>query len=157
MDYEAERERLLKVIELEQKRVDAAKDAEAKTAEVVAKATADKAAAEADLQKKRDEYVARNAQKERAGMMMQSTVGAFWGPGVTAEEARKSREDAALDFAESEEGKKAADKVKQLKDILDGIKTHEKAVADRAVAANIPERYIESAEQRMAQSIGASR
>ena len=134
VDYEAERERLQKVIELEQKRVDAAKDAEAKTAEVVAKATADKAAAEADLQKKRDEYVARNAQKERAGMMMQSTAGAFWVPGVTAEEARKSREDAALDFEESEEGKKAADKVKQLKDILDGIKTDEKAVADRADA-----------------------
>ena len=129
VDYEAERARLEKVIELEQKRIAAAKDAEKKTAEVVAKATADKAAAEADLQKKRDEYVARNAQKERAGMMMQSTVGAFWVPGVTAEEARKSREDAALDFAESEEGKKAADKVKQLKDILDGIKTDEKAIA----------------------------
>lgn len=134
VDYEAERERLFKVIELEQKRVDAAKEAEAKTAEVVAKATADKAAAEADLQKKRDEYVARNAKKERAGMMMQSTVGAYWVPSVTAEEARKSREDAALDFAESEEGKKAADKVKQLKDILAGIKTDEKAVADRADA-----------------------
>ena len=129
VDYEAERARLEKVIELEQKRVAAAKDAEKKTAEVVAKATADKAAAEADLQKKRDEYVARNAQKERAGVMMQSTVGAFWVPGVTAEEARKSREDAAFDFAESEEGKKAADKVKQLKDFLDGIKTDEKAIA----------------------------
>lgn len=129
VDYEAERKRLFKVIKLEQKRVDAAKEAEAKTAEVVAKATAAKAAAEADLQKKRDEYVARNAQKERAGMMMQTTVGAYWVPGVTAEEARKSREDAALDFAESEEGKKAADKVKQLKDILAGIKTDEKALA----------------------------
>ncbi len=134
VDYEAERERLQKVIELEQKRVDAAKDAEAKTAEVVAKATADKAAAEADLQKKRDEYIRKHSQTEGHTYASGMIGGAVITHTVTAEEAAKSRQDAALDFAESEEGKKAADKVKQLKDILAGIKTDEKAVADRADA-----------------------
>lgn len=129
LDYEMERKRLENIMAMEQKRVDDAERAEAETAEAVKKATAEKAAAEAEYQKKRDEYVARHAQTERAGMMMQSSAGAIWMPGVTAEEARKSREDAALDFEESEEGKKAAERVKQLKDALAGIKTDEKALA----------------------------
>ena len=134
VDYEAERERLLKVIELEQKRVDAAKDAEAKTAEVVAKATADKAAAEADLQKKRDEYIRKHSQAEGHTYASGMIGGAVITRTVTADEARRSRENAAFDFDESDEGKKAADKVKQLKDLLDGIKTDEKALSDRAEA-----------------------
>lgn len=142
VDFEAEEQRLQNIIALEKKRIDAAKEAEAKTAEETKKATAEKTAAEEEYQKKRDEYIARHAQKERAGMMMQSTVGAFYVPGVTAEEARKSREDAALDFDESEEGKKAADRVKRAKELLAGIKTDEKALA----AADEARAKIENAQ-----------
>lgn len=134
VDFEAEERRLQNLIAMEQKRVDAAKDAEAKIAEEVKKATEQKEAAEAEYQKKLDEYVESNAKKEQDARVVQTTVGAFYVPAVTADEARKSREDASLDFSESDEGKKAADKVKQLKDILDGIKTDEKAVADRVDA-----------------------
>ena len=129
VDFEAEKRRLQNLIAMEQKRVDAAKDAEAKTAEEVKKATEQKAAAEADYQKKRDEYVESHAQKEREGMMMESSAGAFWMPGVTADEARKSREDAALAFDESGEAAKLREKVRKAKDALDGIKTDEKALA----------------------------
>lgn len=129
VDFEAEERRLKNLIAMEQKRVDAAKDAEAKTAEEVKKATEQKEAAEADYQKKRDEYVESHAKKEQAARVVQTTVGAFYVHAVTADEARKSREDAAFDFDESDEGAKLREKVRKAKDALGGIKTDEKALA----------------------------
>ena len=142
VDFEAEEQRLQNLIALEKKRIDAAKEAEAKTAEETKKATAEKSAAEAEYQKKRDEYIERHAKKERQGELVATSGPAVWVPGVTAEEARKSREDAALDFDESEEGKKAADKVKRAKELLAGIKTDEKALA----AADEARAKIENAQ-----------
>lgn len=129
LDYEMERKRLENIMAMEQKRVDDAERAEAETAEAVKKATAEKAAAEADLQKKRDEYVRRHSQAEGSTYAAGMIGGAVITHTVTAEEARRSRENAALDFEGSEEGKKAAERVKQLKDALAGIKTDEKALA----------------------------
>ena len=60
VDFEAEERRLQNLIAMEQKRVDAAKEAEAKTAEEVKKAIEQKAAAEAEYQKKREEYIKKN-------------------------------------------------------------------------------------------------
>ena len=129
VDFEAEERRLQNLIAMEQKRVDAAKDAEAKTAEEVKKATEQKTAAEVEYQKKRDEYIAKHAENERAGMMMQSTVGAFWVPGVTAEQAQRSRERAEEDFYESGEAAKMRENIRKAQDVLNGIKTDEKALA----------------------------
>lgn len=129
VDYEAERARLEKVIELEQKRVAAAKDAEKKTAEEVKKATAQKAAAESGLQKRREEYIAENSRAEgssyKAGMIGGATIYHT----VTADEAKLSRENAAKAFDESEAAAKLREDVRKAEDVLNGIKTDEKAIA----------------------------
>lgn len=130
VDYEAERARLEKVVELEQRRIDAAKEAEAKTAEYVKKATDEKNAAEADYQKRRDEYVRKNAAQEGSVRVIGSSVtGAVMTRTVSAAEAEASRRDAALDFENSEEGTKARERVSKARDVLGGIKTDEKALA----------------------------
>lgn len=146
VDYEAERARLEKVIELEQRRIDAAKDAEAKTAEYVKKATDEKNAAEADYQKRRDEYVRKNAAQE-GGIRIGSAgiVGAVTTRTVSAAEAEASRRDAELDFENSEEGAKARERVAKARDALGGIKTDEKALA----AADDARAKIEQAQNAM--------
>lgn len=130
VDYEAERARLKKIVELEQKRIDAAKDAASKTAEYVKKATDEKNAAEADYQKKRDKYVRKNAAQEGDVRIIGASVtGAVMTRTVTAEEAAASRRDAAMDFEDSGEAAKARERIRNAQDVLDGIKTDEKALA----------------------------
>lgn len=144
VDYEAERARLEKVVELEQKRIDAAKDAEAKTAEYVKKATDAKNAAEADYQKKRDEYVRKNAAREGGVEIVGTSVtGAVMTRTVSAEEAAASRREAALAFDDSGEAAKAQERIAKATDVLDGIKTDEKALA----AADDARAKIEQAQK----------
>ena len=152
LDYEMERKRLENIMAMEQKRVDDAERAEAETAEAVKKATAEKAAAEADLQKKRDEYVRRHSQAEGSTYAAGMIGGAVITHTVTAEEARRSRENAALDFEGSEEGKKAAERVKQLKDALAGIKTDEAAKVEKDAEAKA-EAERQEAEKAAAEEI----
>ena len=127
VDFEAEKRRLQNLIAMEQKRVDAAKDAEAKTAEEVKKATEQKAAAEAEYQKKREEYIKKNA---RESITTGTTVyGSVQTVNLSEQEKEAERRKAALDFDESGEAAKLREKVRKAKDALDGIKTDEKALA----------------------------
>ena len=127
VDFEAEERRLQNLIAMEQKRVDAAKDAEAKTAEEVKKATEQKAAAEAEYQKKREEYIKKNA---REFITTGTTVyGSVQTVKLSEQEIEEERRKAAFDFDESDEGAKLREKVRKAKDAIDGIKTDEKALA----------------------------
>ena len=127
VDFEAEERRLQNLIAMEQKRVDAAKDAEAKTAEEVKKATEQKSAAEAEYQKKREEYIKKNA---REYITTGTTVyGSVQTVKLSEQEIEEERRKAALDFDESDEGAKLREKVRKAKDALGGIKTDEKALA----------------------------
>ena len=127
VDFEAEERRLQNLIAMEQKRVDAAKDAEAKTAEEVKKATEQKAAAEAEYQKKREEYIKKNA---REYITTGTTVyGSVQTVKLSKQEIEEERRKAAFDFDESGEGAKLREKVRKAKDAIDGIKTDEKALA----------------------------
>ena len=127
VDFEAEERRLQNLIAMEQKRVDAAKDAEAKTAEEVKKATEQKAAAEAEYQKKREEYIKKNA---REYITTGTTVyGSVQTVKLSEQEIEEERRKAAFDFDESGEGAKLREKVRKAKDAIDGIKTDEKALA----------------------------
>jgi len=141
VDYSAEENRLRNVIALEQKRIDAAKDAEEKTAEEVRKATEAKKAAEDEYQKKKDEYVKKNA----------ATTGfQAGGPGVAGvnfvrlseAEIEENRRKAAEDFENSDESAKARENVRKASDALNGIKTDENAIA----AAKDAEEKIKNAE-----------
>ena len=127
VDFEAEERRLQNLIAMEQKRVDAAKDAEAKTAEEVKKATEQKSAAEAEYQKKREEYIKKNA---REYITTGTTVyGSVQTVKLSEQEIEEERRKAAFDFDESGEGAKLLEKVRKAKDAIDGIKTDEKALA----------------------------
>ena len=127
VDFEAEKRRLQNLIAMEQKRVDAAKDAEAKTAEEVKKATEQKEAAEAEYQKKREEYIKKNA---RESITTGTTVyGSVQTVNLSEQEKEEERRKAAFDFDESGEGAKLREKVRKAKDAIDGIKTDEKALA----------------------------
>ena len=127
VDFEAEERRLQNLIAMEQKRVDAAKDAEAKTAEEVKKATEQKEAAEAEYQKKREEYIKKNA---REYITTGTTVyGSVQTVKLSEQEIEEERRKAAFDFDESGEGAKLREKVRKAKDAIDGIKTDEKALA----------------------------
>ena len=127
VDFEAEERRLQNLIAMEQKRVDAAKDAEAKTAEEVKKATEQKEAAEAEYQKKREEYIKKNA---REYITTGTTVyGSVQTVKLSEQEIEEERRKAAFDFDESGEGAKLREKVRKAKDVIDGIKTDEKALA----------------------------
>ena len=126
VDFEAEERRLQNLIAMEQKRVDAAKDAEAKTAEEVKKATEQKAAAEADYQKKREEYArkaVRSAQTWAAMAQGQSFRG------LSDEEIEKEAARGRADFDESDEAAKMRENIRKAQDALNGIKTDEKALA----------------------------
>ena len=127
VDLAAEERRLQNLIAMEQKRVDAAKDAEAKTAEEVKKATEQKSAAEAEYQKKREEYIKKNA---REYITTGTTVyGSVQTVKLSEQEIEEERRKAAFDFDESGEGAKLLEKVRKAKDAIDGIKTDEKALA----------------------------
>ena len=143
VDYEAERARLEKVIAEEQKRVDAARQAEAATAEIVKKATEAKIAAEAEYQKKREEYINKNAKTTRlaAGGM----GGGFQVVSLSAEEIERNRAKAADEFDDSGEAAKAREKIRNAKDALDGIKTDEKTLA----AADEARAKIEQAQKAL--------
>ncbi len=140
VDYEAERSRLENVIALEKKRVEAANKAEAETAAKVKEASRMKAEAEAELNRKREEYVRKNAK----------TTMLSAGPGVAGVQLvrmsdkgiAEERERASAEFDESDEGRKAAERVKKLEAVLASIKTDKKAAAAAADATA----KIESAE-----------
>ena len=140
VDFEAEENRLKNIIALEQKRVDAAKDAEAKTAEEVARATAKKEAAESEYQKKREEYVRRNAKTTR--LMPGGMGGGFQVVSLSAGEIAANMARAAADFEESDEAAKAREKIREVQDVLNGIKTNEKTIA----AAESARAKIENAQ-----------
>lgn len=143
VDYEAERARLEKVIAEEQKRVDAARQAEAATAEIVKKATAAKIAAEAEYQKKREEYINKNAKTTR--LAMGGMGGGFQVISLSAEEIERNRAKAADEFDDSGESAKAREKIRNAKDALDGIKTDEKTLA----AADEARDKIEQAQKAL--------
>ena len=137
VDFEAEELRLRNVIALEQKRVDAAKAAEAATAEEVRKATEAKAAAEAEYQKKREEAAEKAAREERFAVTPFTS-----GAPVTEEDIARAKARGAEKFDESDAGAAAREKVRKAQDVLDGIKTDEKARA----AAEEARARIKSAE-----------
>lgn len=142
VDYEAERARLEKVIAEEQKRVDAAKQAEAATAEIVKKATAAKIAAEAEYQKKREEFAAKAV---RSAQMLMSMVQGPIFRGLSEDEIAKERQKALVEFDDSGESAKAREKIRNAKDALDGIKTDEKTLA----AADEARDKIEQAQKAL--------
>lgn len=142
VDYEAERARLEKVIAEEQKRVDAAKQAEAATAEWVKKATAEKMAAEAEYQKKREEFAAKAVRS--AQMWMSMAQGQNF-RGLSEDEIAKERQKALVEFDDSGESAKAREKIRNAKDALDGIKTDEKTLA----AADEARAKIEQAQKAL--------
>ena len=127
VDFEAEERRLQNLIANEQKRVDAAKDAEAKTAEEVKRATEQKLAAEADYLKKREEYANRNAKTTR--LALGGMGGGFQVVSLSAGEIAINRAAAAEEFDESEEAEKLRGNIRKARDVLKGIKTDEKALA----------------------------
>lgn len=142
VDYEAERARLEKVIAEEQKRVDAAKQAEAATAEIVKKATAAKIAAEAEYQKKREEFAVKAVHS--AQMLMSMAQGQNF-RGLSEDEIAKERQRALVEFDDSGEAAKAREKIRNAKDALDGIKTDEKTL----VAADEARAKIEQAQKAL--------
>ena len=148
VDFEAEERRLQNLIAMEQKRVDAAKDAEVKTAEAVKRATEVKTAAEADYQKKRDEYIEKHAIKEGDNLV----VGDVGYVGATAENARQSREAYGKKFDESDEAAKMRENIRKAQDALKGIKTDEKALA----AADEARAKIEQAQTAL-ETLGMKR
>lgn len=134
VDEEAEENRLRHLIETERKRVDAAEAAEAATVELKLDATKKKEAAEDEYQRKRDEYVRKNA--ATMGYIMNGM-----GTGVTAyalseNEVAENRARAARDFEESDEGVALRGKVKEAADQLKSIATDEKALAAADDARN---------------------
>lgn len=142
VDYEAERARLEKVIAEEQKRVDAARQAEAATAEIVKKATEAKIAAEAEYQKKREEFAAKAVRSAQMWMSMAQ------GPnyqGLSEDEIAKERQRALVEFDDSGEAAEAREKIRAAKDALDGIKTDEKTLA----AADEARAKIEQAQKAL--------
>lgn len=142
VDYEAERARLEKVIAEEQKRVDAARQAEAATAEIVKKATEAKIAAEAEYQKKREEFAAKAVRSAQMWMAMAQ------GPnyqGLSEDEIAKERQRALVEFDDSGEAAEAREKIRNAKDALDGIKTDEKTLA----AADEARAKIEQAQKAL--------
>lgn len=150
VDDEAEERRLKNLIEMERRRVDEAAAAEAATVELKLEATKRKEAAEAEYQRKREEYVRRNA-----ATLGYSAHG--MGAGVTAyalseEEVAKNRARAAEDFEGSDEARAARGKVKEAEDQLKSITTDEKALA----AADDARRKIELAKNALA-SLGMRR
>lgn len=133
-DEEAEENRLRHVVETERKRVDAAESAEAATVELKREATKKKEAAEAEYQRKREEYVRKNA--ATLGYSMNGM-----GAGVTAyalseKEVAENRARAARDFEESDEAGALRGKVKEAADRLKSIATDEKALAAADDARN---------------------
>lgn len=142
VDYEAERARLEKVIAEEQKRVDAARQAEAATAEIVKKATAAKIAAEAEYQKKREEFAAKAVRSAQIWMSMAQGQNFR---GLSEDEIAKERQKALAEFDDSDEAAKAREKIRNAKDALDGIKTDEKTLA----AADEARDKIEQAQKAL--------
>ena len=123
--------------------MDAARQAEAATAEIVKKATEAKIAAEAEYQKKREEYINKTAKTTRlaAGGM----GGGFQVVSLSAEEIERNRAKAADEFDDSGEAAKAREKIRNAKDALDGIKTDEKTLA----AADEARAKIEQAQKAL--------
>lgn len=142
VDYEAERAMLEKVIAEEQKRVDAARQAEAATAEIVKKATAAKIAAEAEYQKKREEFAAKAVRSAQIWMSMAQGQNFR---GLSEDEIAKERQKALAEFDDSDEAAKAREKIRNAKDALDGIKTDEKTLA----AADEARDKIEQAQKAL--------
>lgn len=132
VDYQTEKERLEHIIKMEQKRVDAGKEAEAKTAKYIKEATDKKIAAEAEYQKKRDEYVKKHA---RDHIIVGTGIHGYMQI-VQLSEAEKvaERARAAADFEDSDAAAKLREKIRNTADVLKGIKTDEKALlsADEA-------------------------
>ena len=132
VDEEAEENRLRHLIEMERRRVDAADEAEAATVENKLEATKKKEAAEAEYQRKREEYVRKNA--ATLGYAMNGM-----GAGVTAyalseKEVAENRARAAADFEETDEARAARGKVDEAAGLLKSITTDERALADADAA-----------------------
>lgn len=158
VDEEAEENRLRHLIETERKRVDAAEAAEAATVELKLEATRKKEAAEAEYQRKRDEYVRKNA--ATMGYIMNGM-----GTGVTAyalseKEVAENRARAARDFEESDEGGSLLGKVKEAADQLKSIATDEKAIAAADDARNkiaLAENALAALDAKRASRLEAAR
>lgn len=143
VDYEAEESRLRHLIEMEQKRVDEAKDAEAKTAEQVAKAAKMKSDAEAEYERKREEYVRRNAKTVEyvaggTGFSMQTVL-------LSEDRIAKNRAKAAEDFEDTDEAVRQREKIRNATDEMKSITTDEQALA----AADDARAKIEQAESAL--------
>ncbi len=143
VDYDAEENRLLHLIATEKKRVDAAKDAEAKTAEEVAKAAKAKSDAEAEYERKREEYVRKNAETTAyvaggMGFSMQSVR-------LSEDRIAENREKASADFEDTDEAVRQREKIRNATEALKGIKTDGKALA----AADAAQAKIEQAEDAL--------
>lgn len=144
VEEEAEEKRLRHLIEVERKRVDAADEAEAATVERKLEATKRKEAAEAEYQRKREEYVRRNA--ATLGYAMNGM-----GAGVTAyalseREVAENRARAAADFEETDEARAARGKVDEAAGLLKSITTDERTLA----AADEARQKIAEAENALA-------
>lgn len=143
VDYQTEKERLEHIIELEQKRVDAGKEAEVETAKYIKEATDKKIAAEAEYQKKRDEYVKKHA---REIIIVGSGVhGYMQTVRLSEREKVAERERAAADFEDSDEAAKLREKIRNTADVLKGIKTDEKVL----LSAEEAKSKIEEAERAL--------
>lgn len=134
VDEEAEENRLRHLIETERKRVDAAEAAEAATVELKLEATKKKEAAEAEYQRKRDEYVRKNA--ATMGYRMNGMGASVTSYVLSEKEVAENRARAAMDFEESDEGVALRGKVKEAVDQLKSIATDEKALAAADDARN---------------------
>lgn len=158
VDEEAEENRLRHLIETERKRVDEAEAAEAATVELKLEATKKKEAADAEYQRKRDEYVRKNA--ATMGYIMNGM-----GTGVTAyalseNEVAENRARAARDFEESDEGGALRGKVKEAADQLKSIATDEKALAAADDARNkiaLAENALAALDAKRAARLDAAR
>lgn len=147
VDEEAEERRLKNVIETERKRIAVAKEAEAKTAEEVRRASKAKADAEAEYARKREEYARRNAKTTRLELVgLAKNGGGGWRVvSLSDKEVAENMAAARAAFEETDEAREQRERVKGAADALKSIKTDERALA----AAEDARAKIEQAENAL--------
>lgn len=148
VEDEAEEKRLRHLIAMEQKRVDAAEDAEYATLDEKLEATKKKEAAEAEYQRKREAYV-----KDAVATAQAWNAAAFGGeysfgasPTLSEDERKEVEERARADFEETAEAGAARGKVEEAAGLLKSITADERALA----AADDARRKIAEAENALA-------
>lgn len=144
IDDEAAEKKLQREIAVQQKRVDAANEAESKINADLFKAMDAKERAEAEYDRKRNEKIRRSAKREST-TVMQTSAGAIYNI-VTAEEAAESRKEVGREFDESDEGQAMR---KNIDALAEQVKNAEKETSRLLEEADAAQAKIDNANTEL--------